>query len=177
MNCTIKDCKNKYYAKGFCQKHYDNKKRRGNPLADPILAKTLPCTIGGCTTLIFANGLCPKHNRRLQRHGDANYINPKCTRDGKAKERQIKYRKAWLEENWDGQMAYRAARKARVKQATPPWADLAAIQDFYLKCPEGYHVDHDYPLFGKDICGLHVIENLKYLPALENLKKGNKFKP
>lgn len=67
-----------------------------------------------------------------------------------------------------------SAYRARKLNAIPKWADMRDIKKFYDNCPNGYHVDHIYPLAGKDVCGLHVIENLQYLPALENLKKGNK---
>jgi ribosomal protein L31E len=32
-NCSIENCENKYAAKGFCQKHYNNNKNHGDPLA------------------------------------------------------------------------------------------------------------------------------------------------
>jgi hypothetical protein len=32
-SCSIENCENKYHAKGFCQKHYDNNKNHGDPLA------------------------------------------------------------------------------------------------------------------------------------------------
>ena len=67
-----------------------------------------------------------------------------------------------------------AMRRANVLQATPKWANLEKIREFYLNCPKGYHVDHIVPLKGKDVCGLHIETNLQYLPALQNIKKGNR---
>lgn len=57
----------------------------------------------------------------------------------------------------------------------PPWANKEAIKQFYRNCPAGYHVDHIIPLRGRKVSGLHVMENLQYLLAKENLSKGNKF--
>lgn len=65
--------------------------------------------------------------------------------------------------------------KKRYKHATPPWADKQALKAFYKACPPGHHVDHVIPLRGKMICGLHVVENLQYLPARVNQVKANKF--
>ena len=69
-----------------------------------------------------------------------------------------------------------AKRRATKLQRTPTWADLEKIKDFYKLCPPGYHVDHIIPLQGKLVSGLHVLANLQYLTAAENLSKGNKFK-
>jgi hypothetical protein len=68
-----------------------------------------------------------------------------------------------------------AHRRGRISNATPIWADKPAIRKFYVNCPEGHHVDHIIPLHGATVSGLHVLENLQYLPATENLKKGNSF--
>lgn len=67
-----------------------------------------------------------------------------------------------------------ARRRANLLNATPPWADMDKIKEIYLNCPDGYHVDHIYPLNGKNSCGLHVEYNLQYLTVEENLKKSNK---
>ena len=66
-------------------------------------------------------------------------------------------------------------RHSHTKQATPPWANLEDILSFYDNRPAGYHVDHVIPLRGRDVCGLHVRANLQYLPASENLSKGNRL--
>lgn len=66
-------------------------------------------------------------------------------------------------------------RRLKVNQQTPKWANKEAIVTFYKNCPKGYHVDHIIPLNGKNVSGLHTLENLQYLSATENLRKGNKF--
>jgi hypothetical protein len=66
-------------------------------------------------------------------------------------------------------------RASIIKRRTPAWADLEAIKKFYKNRPVGYHVDHIIPLQGAYICGLHVENNLQYLPASTNLIKNNKF--
>lgn len=72
-----------------------------------------------------------------------------------------------------------AARQIKYKSAkiqrTPGWSELELITEFYKQCPKGCHVDHIIPLQGKIVCGLHVLENLQYLPARENESKNNKF--
>jgi len=68
-------------------------------------------------------------------------------------------------------------RKRRHRIATPQWCDVEAIGRFVTGCPEGHHVDHVIPLRGETVCGLHVLENLQYLPAQENLAKSNKIDP
>lgn len=83
--------------------------------------------------------------------------------------------KKWRQANPDKLKAQRAKRRAAKLSAIPPWADLKAIQKFYEECPEGYHVDHYYPLQGRTVSGLHVLENLKHIPAAENQAKHNKM--
>ena len=65
-------------------------------------------------------------------------------------------------------------RRSLKLKATPKWANLNKIKQFYLNCPKGYHVDHIVPLQGKNICGLHVENNLQYLSAKDNIIKSNK---
>ena len=69
------------------------------------------------------------------------------------------------------------AKEKKIRVATPKWGDKSAVNSFLDGCPEGHHIDHIVPLRGKSVCGLHVLENLQYLPAQENLKKSNKVIP
>lgn len=89
-------------------------------------------------------------------------------------------KKEWYFRNKKAVFATMAKRRACKLNATPKWltsAHLKEIRKFYSNRPDGYHVDHIIPLRGKNVCGLHVIWNLQYLPALENFKKGAKLCP
>lgn len=83
----------------------------------------------------------------------------------------------WIQKHRGKARAQRALRKAHVKLHTPAWADKEAIKFFYECRPAGCHVDHIIPLRGEAVCGLHVAENLQWLPASENCRKRNRFKP
>lgn len=74
------------------------------------------------------------------------------------------------------------ARKHGIRQATPKWADMAAMNEIYaqakrLENQDGVkrHVDHEIPLKGRLVCGLHVQNNLCILTADENMRKHNAF--
>jgi hypothetical protein len=82
---------------------------------------------------------------------------------------------AWAKNNPEKVRAYKAKRRAAKLQATPAWADLQKIQKIYLNCPPGHHIDHIFPLNSPIMCGLHVENNLQYLPAKENISKGNRI--
>ena len=85
------------------------------------------------------------------------------------------YHEQYLVDNKSDYVARNAKRRALILQRTVKWANLEEIKKFYNNCPKGFHVDHYYPLQGETVCGLHVIENLQYLTAKDNLSKGNKM--
>lgn len=66
--------------------------------------------------------------------------------------------------------------KRYIKERTPPWSETNLIYNYYNNCPKGYHVDHIIPLRGKNVSGLHVLSNLQYLLAKDNIKKSNNYK-
>lgn len=57
------------------------------------------------------------------------------------------------------------------------WRDKDRLADLYANLPPGHHVDHIVPLISEVVCGLHVPENLQYLTASENCRKGRSFDP
>lgn len=77
-------------------------------------------------------------------------------------------------------------RKIALTNRTPPWLsedDLWAIQEAYLLAEKrtqlfgfSWHVDHVIPLRGKNVSGLHVPNNLQVIPAIDNLRKTNKYR-
>lgn len=81
----------------------------------------------------------------------------------------------------DKQNAKAAKRRAATLRATPAWADLEAIECFYTLARiyrdfgHEVEVDHVAPLRGRNVCGLHVHQNLQVLPMSVNRSKSNSF--
>lgn len=101
------------------------------------------------------------------------------------REELLARQKAWKQANKGKVLANVAFRKARKKQATPPWLTKGPrreMRDLYetaelfrSQLNEDFHVDHIVPINHPLVCGLHVPWNLQILTATDNLQKGNSF--
>lgn len=81
-------------------------------------------------------------------------------------------RRKWRKNNPERARAHVSARRKKVKQATPSWADMRCITEVYLTAQRnGLVVDHVVPLRGKTVCGLHVHYNMQLLTSKQNAEK------
>lgn len=115
-----------------------------------------------------SNYIKQNHAKRLKVARDWKRANP---------ERARYHRKLFNIRHPEIRNKHTQAYKDAKRRAQPPWASNREIAEFYNNRPEGHYVDHIVPLRGKNVCGLHVIWNLQYLPSLENSIKSNKFSP
>ena len=82
-----------------------------------------------------------------------------------------------------GIYAFHAAkRRKKVRDATPPWADMDKIKSFYLEAQRltestgiPHEVDHIIPISHPLVCGLHHHTNLQVITKEENNRKSNTF--
>jgi hypothetical protein len=95
--------------------------------------------------------------------------------------------KKWKQNNIGKVRADTVKRRLAKMQRTPAWLteedywmidqayELAALRTKMFGF--SWHVDHVLPLQGKEVSGLHVLENLQVIPWIENIKKANKLLP
>ena len=100
-------------------------------------------------------------------------------------ESRKEYRSSWSKQNRHKRNAVETKRRALKVKATPKWLTaehFRQIESIYWLAQlqkeltdTQYHVDHIVPLKGKTVCGLHVPWNLQVIPALDNIRKGNRI--
>ena len=93
--------------------------------------------------------------------------------------------KRWREENRETWLDGKRAYYSRAKESKVEWdkelTELVMVEggDLCRRMEKltgvKYHVDHIIPLKGKTVCGLHVWNNLRVIPASVNIAKNNKF--
>lgn len=154
-------------------RYFTGKPCKHGHISERIIGNSGCCACHKIVSLAY----CHKSKEKTRKYYEAN--------KAKISDYQQEYRKqnakslAEYNKNWRRQKPWKyreagAKRRALKMQATPPWANTEAISEIYLNCPDGYHVDHYYPLSHKNFCGLHVENNLRIIPAMENMRKNNK---
>lgn len=90
----------------------------------------------------------------------------------------------WQQRNRAKVNATCAFRHAAKLRAIPAWANKFFMEEAYAlaklreKCTGiKWHVDHIVPLQSRIVCGLHCEQNLRVIPAVENLSKHNRYWP
>lgn len=101
------------------------------------------------------------------------------------KDQKIAYGRDHYAKNKSKYLSNAVARKRHIKQATPLWFDenhLFVVREAYAlaKMREKttgitWDVDHIIPLRGKNVCGLHVMQNIAVIPRIVNNFKRTKF--
>lgn len=90
----------------------------------------------------------------------------------------------WNAANKPAKAAHSSAYEAQKRKAIPAWANRFFIDEAYRLAELrtkmlgfAWNVDHIVPLIHPKVCGLHVHNNLRVIPATENIAKGNRYWP
>ena len=135
--------------------------------------------------------LLPKKREYAKKQAAENYEHVRAiakktydNRTEEQKKRSSELAKAWRKKNSGRVLAWTRERQLSKSRQTPQWLtdfDKLKIECYYSIAAmltrvnkEPWHVDHILPLRGKTVSGLHVPSNLRVVPAVENLRKGNR---
>lgn len=117
--------------------------------------------------------------RNLER---AKEIKRKCYENHKVA--YLKRAAAWKRANPGSRVGDNISRRLAHRRGTPIWANQFFIAETYAlarertklqTCGVSWSVDHEIPLRSAVVCGLHTHNNLRVVPALFNVQKGNRL--
>lgn len=209
--CVVPDCQSKRSKKGLCNAHYIRLRRRGTlERARKDWSNATPEEISERNKQ-WARADYEKNSQaykdralKWQTENEDHYRKVKREYLSKddvkiaARNRSIQWRKdnpdkkkemdkAFYEANRGLVNSYKAARRARVRQAIAPWmtdGERKQIADLFVECKKisdetgiPHQVDHIIPLAGKYVSGLHTISNLRIITAEANNKRPRIFNP
>lgn len=160
-----------------------------------------PCPHGHLAERFTSTGRCIicSAEDRIKYHQQNNEVETKKRRDryllNKAAENQHSRDKYWANpetgrqriKDWRSINPEKAAENFLIRvrhcgNRVPAWADREKIRAVYKEAKarrilgEDVHVDHEIPLRGKNVCGLHVHLNLRIIPGSINLAKSNQWR-
>lgn len=154
-----------------------------------IVRREIACTRHG-TSEVTGAGRCKvcrsEENARFRAKHPARY---KAAIDASRAKRPVHHAAAlraavarWKKEHPGKHAAHEGKRRAAKMKRTPAWADQEWIihayevaADMTAKMGDEYHVDHEVPLQGERVSGLHVYENLQIISGTDNCRKNNRF--
>ena len=178
QQCSVPSCGRPVLQRGYCRAHYMRWYRHGDPLGgkrrrhDREVNKPNRC----------GQYRCPAGTRLRQRlhyaENTAEYI-------VRAKAQPLEQKRAaghrWKTSNPAKVAVHRRRRKTNMKAATPSWLTAehwAAMDAIYAKARRltettgiPHEVDHEVPLDGRTVCGLHVPNNLRAIPQHDNNRR------
>lgn len=137
---------------------------------------------------LFYLGICKEYEeteaeiKREERLRKSRLYYKERSKDPRYMEKVRIKQKEYYYSNVAMQVAKSKRKKAEKIQRSPSWANNDVINDFYeLRefiselSGDQWHVDHEVPLNGDTVSGLHVAANLRIITAKDNLEKSNKF--
>jgi len=137
-----------------------------------------PCRDCGSTDISPGNVKIQNWQCRSCKNGYSREQGFKYRSRPEVREHRAEVKKAWVKTQSGLESHRRANRKSDAQRRaqklgqTSNTANKMLIDWVYDNCPEGHHVDHIHPLSKG---GLHHQDNLQYLTAEENLRKGNRI--
>jgi hypothetical protein len=103
----------------------------------------------------------------------------------RTREHHLAQKRVYRQQNKGRINALATARKQYVKQRTPKWADKTGawlLKEAYQLAEIrtkmtgiAWHVDHIIPLQGKNVSGLHIIDNVQVILGIDNIRKKNHY--
>lgn len=160
-----------------------NKRKLALEAGDVYYFTGKACKKGHIAPKRAVNGFCTECEKEKNNREDRKQYMTEYANKNRQKIRSIASN--WQRNNKGKVNAYTALRHAAKMQRKPKW--LSKEDKLKIKClyqvaamrnresDIEWHVDHIVPLQGENVCGLHVPWNLQIIPAVENIRKNNRF--